>query len=368
MATTYEGQSPTYNIKMSLTPTIIQNSLQCISYQEKRKISKVVTKILFKDKHIMDAKQFNRNMLRQIFLRSQEIMYSQQNKNLMGHIRPLSGKVIGLLFYTPSSRTRCSFESAIKRLGGNTILLTPDTSSSQKGESMGDTMRTLDTYTDGLIIRSPNDVNIQEYQNDTENTIINAGDEENHPTQALLDLFTIRQEKGTINNLKIAIIGDLKYSRTIKSLVELLCNYNVEFHFIATDKLQLTSDIIQYIIKKSKTQFSSTGNKINYFIHRENLENDNVKNVLKTVDVVYMTRLQKERWDYFIPEKDCETYYLTKSIVNTLKSNCLIMHPLPRNDEISKDIDTDRRAIYFKQMKYGLYLRMALCELMFSGK
>ena len=353
--------------KMTLAPTVIQNALQCISYQEKRQVSRVETKVVFKDKHIMDAKQFNRNMLRQIFLRSQEIMYALQGDNTGIPVLPLSGKVIGLLFYTPSSRTRCSFESAIKKLGGNTILLTPDTSSSQKGESVGDTIQTLDTYTDGLIIRSPNDITIQDYQNETENTIINAGDMEEHPSQALLDLFTIRQEKGTVNNLKFAIMGDLSHSRTIGSLVELLCNYNVEFHFIATQKLQINPTIIDYI-ENAKKQSSSTGYNITYFIHTENLEDDNVKNVLKSVDVVYMTRLQKERWDTVITEQEVKKYYLTKSLVNTLKSNSLIMHPLPRNNEIPKEIDTDRRAIYFKQMKYGLYLRMTLCELMFGEK
>ena len=353
--------------KMTLAPTVIQNALQCISYQEKRQVSKVVTKVVFKDKHIMDAKQFNRNMLRQIFLRSQEIMYALQGDNSSNISSLLNGKVIGLLFYTPSSRTRCSFESAIKKLGGNTILLTPDTSSSQKGETVGDTLRTLDTYTDGLIVRSPNNITVQEFQNETENTIINAGDMLQHPSQALLDLFTIRQEKGTVNNLKFAIMGDLSHSRTIGSLVELLCNYNVEFHFIATEKLQINPVIVDYI-ENAKKQSSSTGYNISYYIHTKNLEDDKVKNVLKSVDVVYMTRLQKERWDTLITEEEVKKYYLTKSLVNTLKSNCLIMHPLPRNDEIPKEIDTDRRAIYFKQMKYGLYLRMTLCELMFGGK
>lgn len=353
--------------KMTLAPTVIQNALQCISYQEKRQVSRVETKVVFKDKHIMDAKQFNRNMLRQIFLRSQEIMYGLQGDNSNYISSLLNDKVIGLLFYTPSSRTRCSFESAIKKLGGNTILLTPDTSSSQKGESVSDTIQTLDTYTDGLIIRSPNDITIQEFQNDTENTIINAGDMKEHPSQALLDLFTIRQEKGTVNNLKFAIMGDLSHSRTIGSLVELLCNYNVEFHFIATQKLQINPTIVEYI-ENAKKQTSSTGYNINYFIHTENLENKNIKNVLKSVDIVYMTRLQKERWDTLITQEEVKKYYLTKSLVNTLKTNCLIMHPLPRNDEIPKEIDTDRRAIYFKQMKYGLYLRMTLCELMFGGK
>ena len=240
-------QNTEKNNKMSLAPTVIQNALQCISYQEKRQVTKVVTKVVFKDKHIMDAKQFNRNMLRQIFLRSQEIMYSQQGGNSNNISSLLNGKVIGLLFYTPSSRTRCSFESAIKKLGGDTILLTPDTSSSQKGETVSDTLHTLDTYTDGLIVRSPNDITIQEFQNETENTIINAGDMLHHPSQALLDLFTIRQEKGTVNNLKFAIMGDLSHSRTIGSLVELLCNYNVEFYFIATHKLQINPAIIEYI-------------------------------------------------------------------------------------------------------------------------
>ena len=149
-----------------------------------------------------------------------------------------------------------------------------------------------------------------------------------HPSQALLDLFTIRQEKGTVNNLKFAIMGDLSHSRTIGSLVELLCNYNVEFHFIATEKLQINPVIVDYI-ENAKKQSSSTGYNISYYIHTENLEDNKVKNILKSVDVVYMTRLQKERWDTLITEEEVKKYYLTKSLVNTLKTNCLIMHPLP---------------------------------------
>ena len=256
----------------------------------------------------MDAKQFNRNMLRQIFLRSQEIMYALQGDNSSNISSLLNGKVIGLLFYTPSSRTRCSFESAIKKLGGNTILLTPDTSSSQKGETVGDTLRTLDTYTDGLIVRSPNNITVQEFQNETENTIINAGDMLQHPSQALLDLFTIRQEKGTVNNLKFAIMGDLSHSRTIESLVELLCNYNVEFHFIATHKLQINPVIVDYI-ENAKKQSSSTGYNISYFIHTENLEDEEVKNILKEFSNINdIKHINKIPWDSSLNELNIFQY------------------------------------------------------------
>jgi Aspartate carbamoyltransferase, catalytic chain len=188
----------------SILPSIIENSLQCISLNENSDINVNKTEIVFTDKHIINSNQFNRNLLRQLFLRTQQIMNvitkSIKPKTQLFNNKLLENKIFGLYFHTPSTRTRCSFESAILHLGGKISNITSQESSIQKGESYHDTLKTLASYYDGLIIRSPNDESLQNYQNDIDIKMINGGDMFEHPTQALVDLFTIRQELGTVNN------------------------------------------------------------------------------------------------------------------------------------------------------------------------
>ena len=359
------------NTKM--LPNILQKSLDCISVHgdsidENLYLNHDNTKIVFTDLHILSEKQFSRNLLRKIFLRAQEFMSQEE----IYYNQILKGKTFGLLFSTPSTRTRCSFESAIKKLGGNTILVNQQYSSSQKGETLLDTIITMNNYTDGLIIRSPNDVNLANEINNNnfiDSSIINAGDSLEHPTQALLDLFTIREERGTITGIKIALVGDLLHSRTIHSLVLMLTNYDVEFYFVAPEEFQIPDSIIQELENRSmqlKTKLDKNF-KFNY------QKNCNLSEVLGSVDVVYMTRLQKER---FINQENADllqidNYYqdiqLTPPLLTKAKKNLVIMHPLPRGPELHTGIDNDVRAAYFRQMKYGLYIRMVLLEMMFSN-
>jgi len=347
----------------SILPSIIENSLQCISYNEKVDINLSKTEILFTDKHIINSIQFNRNLLRQIFLRSQEIMNIfnkslKSNKTLFNN-KLLEDKIFGLYFHTPSTRTRCSFESAILHLGGKVINVNSQESSVQKGETFNDTLKTMEAYCDGLIIRSPNNEILSDYQNNIDIKMINGGDKFEHPTQALLDLFTIRQELGTVNNLKIAIVGDLYHSRTIISLVKMLLNYNVALYFVFEEenKMDLPIYLQQYLIEIKEKSYN-TNHIIEYHYEYD------LDKVIPIVDVIYMTRSQKERHMY-----NNDNLYKNKLTVHNFskaKKKCIILHPLPRNDEIEIELDSDPRSVYFRQMKYGLYVRIALLEMLFS--
>jgi carbamoyl-phosphate synthase / aspartate carbamoyltransferase len=345
----------------SILPSIIENSLQCISFNEKIDINLEKTEILFTDKHIINSVQFNRNLLRQIFLRSQEIMNIlnnsiKPNKNLFNN-KLLEDKIIGLYFHTPSTRTRCSFESAILHLGGKVINITSQESSIQKGESFSDTLKTMESYCDGLIIRTPNMEELSDYQNEIDVKMINGGDKFEHPTQALVDLFTIRQELGTVNNIKIAIVGDLLHSRTVISLVKMFLNYNVSIYFVFEGEKVLPEYLMDYLIKKKKESHINN-QKIEY--HYDN----DINEVIHIVDVIYMTRIQKERHEN--KESIEIKNKLTVHNFANAKPKCIILHPLPRNEEIETNLDSDPRSAYFRQMKYGLYVRIALLEMLFS--
>ena len=281
----------------------------------------------------------------------------------------LNGKVFGLIFETASTRTRCSFESAIKRLGGQTIHIDLSSSgtSRDKGETLEDTIRTVEIYCDGLIVRSDNNTSLLETINGVyppfEKFIINAGDLYEHPTQALTDLMTIRSERGSINGVKIAIVGDLVNSRVINSLVRLLSNYNVDFYFVANDDLQIPNELISYL---SEVKNKNPNQHLTYTI------SNSLSHVIDKVDVVYMTRLQKERLpsdknhsSYLI---EYENNLLTPELMSKAKSDLIVMHPLPRNQEIPKSLDSDSRCAYFRQMKNGLYLRMTLLEMMINNQ
>ena len=338
----------------SILPSIIENSIQCISYNEEVNINLSKTEILFTDKHIINSFQFNRNLLRQIFLRSQEIM-KKDRKNLN---KLLQDKIIALYFHTPSTRTRCSFESAVLRLGGKVINIGSSESSVQKGESFLDTLKTMEAYCDGIIVRSPNNVSLVDYQNELDIKMINGGDRFEHPTQSLVDLFTIREELGTINNLKIALVGDLIHSRTIISLVKMLLNYNVDLYFVFEDEnnMNLPIHLQEYLIKIREKSYNNNHIVDYHYVY-------DLDEVIPLVDVIYMTRSQKERHI----EKMEVRNKLTVHNFSKAKEKCIILHPLPRNNEIERELDNDPRSVYFRQMKYGLYVRMALLEMMFSA-
>lgn len=261
----------------------------------------------------------------------------------------LSNIVYGLLFFEPSTRTCLSFESAIHRLKGKVIKLNTDSSSKKKGESDFDTVKTIDKYVDILIIRHPEKGFISKCKKFTNKPIINAGDGSGeHPTQALLDLFTIKYNFKSFPT-KIAFTGDIRHSRTIHSLVYLLEKFNrdTRYHFICDEKLKATDEFKNFLEEKV------TG--------RYNYE-ENINNVINQIDVLYLTRIQKERFE---ENGDIKYFKLTQEILSKSKHDLIVMHPLPRNDELPENLDDNNKCKYFEQVENGVFVRMALLYYIF---
>ena len=259
------------------------------------------------------------------------------------------GKILATLFYEPSTRTRLSFESAMLRLGGSTMgFSTADSSSVAKGESVADTIKTVAAYADIAAIRHPKEGAAQVAAMNTDMPIINAGDGgHQHPTQTLTDLLTIRSLKGRLDDFTIGFCGDLKFGRTVHSLIKALSRYsNIKFVLISPNELKVPEYIREEILIKKGLEFE---------------EVERLENVISKLDILYMTRVQKER---FFNEADYvrlkDSYILNMEKVNMAKKDMIILHPLPRVNEISVEVDKDPRAAYFKQVKYGMYVRMAL--------
>ncbi|WP_456372506.1 aspartate carbamoyltransferase [Methanocaldococcus sp.] len=263
-------------------------------------------------------------------------------------LKLLEGKILATVFYEPSTRTRLSFETSMKRLGGEVITMTDLKSSSvAKGESLIDTIRVISGYADIIVLRHPNEGAARLASEYSEVPIINAGDGSNqHPTQTLLDLYTIRREIGKIDGIKIAFVGDLKYGRTVHSLVYALSLFkNVEMYFISPKELKMPKDIIEDLKFKN----------IKFY------ELENIENIGDDIDVLYVTRIQKERFpDPNEYEKVKGSYRITKEFVEGKKF--IIMHPLPRVDEIDYEVDNLSQAKYFKQSFYGIPVRMAILK------
>ena len=298
--------------------------------------------------HVINVSQFNRDNLRALFKNS---CILKQNIKKSGKLDILNGKIIGLYFDEPSSRTYGSFYVAVKKLGGDVLSLNSETSSTRKGETLYDTLKCIETYCDLVVIRTGLKDSLEDLQSKIKIPIINAGDGDGeHPTQALLDVFTISEERGTVNKLIVSIVGDLKYGRTVHSLIRLLSNYDVSFNFVSIDELSLDENTIRFL----------EGKNIKYNSY------SSINDIIETTDVLYMTRIQKERLNgEEINEEFIErNLYLTQEILTNAKNNMVIMHPLPRNNEINIDIDNDPRAAYFRQMENGLYVRMALIQLL----
>ena len=260
----------------------------------------------------------------------------------------LKGKIIATLFFEPSTRTKMSFESAAFRLGAQVLQLPPlELSSVKKGESFSDTIKMVESYSDVIVVRHPNDGAARLASITSQKPVLNAGDGSNqHPSQTLLDLYTIKDEKGTLNNLSIAFVGDLKYGRTVHSLVKALTHFNPVIYFVAPKILQMPSYLIDDLDK----------NNIKYEILED------FRDCLDKIDVFYMTRIQKERFpdieDY---EKVKGVYVINKkNILGKCKEDMIILHPLPRVDEISTDLDDTKHALYFKQAKNGIPIRQAM--------
>lgn len=295
-------------------------------------------------KDIVSVKQFKREDLEYVFGVAHEMRGMVER---VGTFDLLKGKILANLFYEPSTRTSSSFTAAMERLGGSVIPINEvKYSSVTKGETLTDTVRTLECYADVLVLRHPETGSAAIAAKAMRKPIINAGDGAGeHPTQALLDAFTIREELKHFDGLTVTMLGDLKYGRTVHSLARLLSLFNVKLNYVSPDILKMPKEVMDEVNEKgiSQKEFSS------------------LEKVLPETDVLYVTRVQKERFenadDY---EKVKGAYVIDPAIMQAAKQKMIVMHPLPRVTEISMDFDDDPRAAYFRQMEYGLYVRMAL--------
>lgn len=298
----------------------------------------------FYGKDILSVKQFTREDLEYIFGVAHEM---REMVARVGSFDLLKGKILANLFYEPSTRTSSSFTSAMERLGGSVIPINEVRYSSvAKGESLPDTVRTLECYADVVVLRHPEVGSAALAAQYARKPIINAGDGVGeHPTQALLDLFTVKEELGLIDGLTITMLGDLKYGRTVHSLARLLSLYDIQINYVSPEILRMPEEIIEEI----KTHGISQA------------EYKTLEVVLPKTDVLYVTRVQKERFeDIDLYEKVKGAFVITPETLKDAKEKMIIMHPLPRVGEISIEVDDDPRAAYFRQMEYGLYVRMAL--------
>lgn len=294
---------------------------------------------------IISVDQFDREKLSYVFRRAREM---REMVERVGATDLLKGQVLACLFYEPSTRTSASFIAAMERLGGSVIPITQGVqfSSVSKGETLADTVRTLEQYADAIVLRHPELGSAQLAADYARVPIINAGDGPGeHPTQALLDLFTIREELGTIEGLKIAMVGDLRYGRTVHSLTRLLLQYKVSLRFVSPEILRLPLTLMNQVIDAGL----------------DVRETHDVADVIKNADVLYVTRVQKERFTDLAQYEEVKDYYeITPEIMAQAKKKMIVMHPFPRVGEIHYAIDTDLRAAYFRQARNGMFIRMAL--------
>jgi aspartate carbamoyltransferase len=297
-------------------------------------------------KDIISVKQFSRADLDYVFGVAHE-MHGMVDR--VGTFDLLKGKILANLFYEPSTRTSSSFTAAMERLGGSVIPINEvKYSSVAKGESLPDTIRTLECYADVIVLRHPETGSAAIAAQAARKPVINAGDGiGEHPTQALLDTFTIFEELGAgqIDGMTVTMLGDLKYGRTVHSLARLLSLYKVKLNYVSPEILRMPKEVMEEVAAKGIPQ----------------AEFDSLEKVLPETDVLYVTRVQKERFeDPAAYESVRGSFVVTPDIMRAAKKEMIVMHPLPRVGEISPDFDDDPRAAYFRQMEYGLYVRMAL--------
>jgi aspartate carbamoyltransferase catalytic subunit len=301
----------------------------------------------FFGRDILSVSQFDRSDLDTIFAVAQEMRGMVER---IGTFDLLKGKVLTNLFYEPSTRTSSSFVAAIERLGGSVIQINNVTYSSvSKGESLPDTIKTLESYSDAIVIRHPEKGSAAEAAAAAAKPVINAGDGPGeHPTQALLDAFTILEEMGTLDGLTVTMLGDLKYGRTVHSLAKLLTLFEVKINYVSPEILKMPAELVAEVGAAGITQ----------------LETSDLDAVLPDTDILYVTRIQKERFenvDEYDQVKD--SYVITAETMTRAKEQMAVLHPLPRVGEIAREVDDDPRAAYFRQMEYGMYVRMALLAL-----
>ncbi|MBS3787870.1 aspartate carbamoyltransferase [Candidatus Bipolaricaulota bacterium] len=301
---------------------------------------------------ILSTKQFSRDEL-DLILETAE----QYNRKLESgeKLTPMDNQVLATLFFEPSTRTRLSFETAMHKLGGDVVTIAdPKTSSAAKGESMADSIRTVEGYADLIVIRHPEVGSAEEAAEAASLPILNAGDGAGqHPTQALLDIYTVKHEEGKLEDLTVTLVGDLKNGRTVHSLVYLLAQYEgVKLNFVAPEQLSLPRDIVK--------ELGEVGTDVSEYTR--------MGEPLKETDVVYMTRIQEERFEDRQEYEELKgVYVLDKEKIEAAKEGLTIMHPLPRVNEIPSDVDDYEGAAYFRQAANGVPIRMALLALV-SGR
>ena len=290
--------------------------------------------------HVLNAKQYTKESLEELFELTDDIKNNPQK-----YAHQLNGKIVAVMFYEPSTRTRLSFETAALRLGGQVISTenASANSSGRKGETLEDTVKILQGYADAIVIRHSSDTWPEEAVKVANVPILNAGaGKGEHPTQALLDVYTIREHRKTLDGVKVAILGDLLYGRTIHSLLRLLSLYeNVEVYGLSKEVFALPQKYIDMLKEKGIEYKKCTS----------------FDELPRELDVMYHTRIQNERFEGDFGK---EEYIINKQVLSKFSENTIVLHPLPRNEEIAIDIDDDPRALYFKQAHNGLYVRMGL--------
>lgn len=300
-----------------------------------------------KGKDILSVSQFDREALEHIFNWTAEMARIEEEEEEFGSIDILKRKVLANLFYEPSTRTSSSFTAAMERLGGSVIPINEvKYSSVSKGEDLEDTVRTLECYSDVIVLRHHEQGSAAKAAAAISKPLINAGDGVGeHPTQALLDYVTVRKEQRRIDGLTVTMLGDLKHGRTVHSLARLLSLYQVKLNYVSPEILRMPREIVDELKGKGAVQE----------------EFENLEDVLAETDVLYVTRIQKERIeDHSQYDLVKGSYVITPDLMKRAKENMTLIHPLPRVDEISKEVDSDPRAAYFRQMKNGLHVRMVL--------
>ncbi|MGH7861051.1 MAG: aspartate carbamoyltransferase [Candidatus Dormibacteraceae bacterium] len=301
-------------------------------------------------RHVLESQQFSRELLEEIFRRADEMRANPHRA-----AGRLQGRVMAALFYEPSTRTRLSFEAAMLRLGGRTMGTdnARDFSSAAKGESLEDTIRIVSGYADAIVLRHPEEGAARRAAAVSEVPVLNAGDGKGqHPTQALLDVYTIKDELNHLDGVTVAMVGDLANGRTTRSLAYLLSRYEgVRIWFVAPPLVAMGDDIKQHLSQHGV----------------EWHETSDLDSILPLADVVYQTRIQKERFerpeDY---ERVRGVYRMDRAAMARMRPEAIVMHPLPRVDEINPEIDGDPRAAYFRQARNGMHIRMALLDMVLS--
>jgi aspartate carbamoyltransferase catalytic subunit len=307
-----------------------------------------VSSLQFKGRDIVSIADFTREEINYIL----KISHDMEPLAVKGSDM-LKGKILATLFFEPSTRTRLSFEAAMLKLGGSTIgFAEAEIASVKKGENLADTIRTVENYADIIALRHPLEGAAKLAAEFSKVPILNAGSgAEEHPTQALMDLYTMQKEKGTIDGLKIALVGDLRYGRTVHSLAYALSLYNIKLYLISPDSLRMRHQVIRSI--KDKISI---------------VEETNLENIIPQIDVLYVTRIQKERFpDPAEFAKVKGIYRIDMEILKKAKKDMIILHPLPRVDEIAAEVDGKPQARYFQQVWNGIVVRMALLALVLGG-